>query len=206
MRKLQNKAKLFFALLLDNSAALSVKGCGKGDDDARDTAVNSTQGIFYLREHATANGAVGFIFYKVRVRDNWDNGIVIVRITQDTFFLKTEDERDVIIGSEGLGGLAGNCIRIGIEDIPLTIMGQWCHHGGDAFLDEFAEHLTVGLVNIAYEAEIDTVLNGALVAVDDIHISTCETQGIHAIGLETGHEILVDQLHQCPQLYTKVYL
>ena len=54
-------------------------------------------------------------------------------------------------------------------------MRQRRHHRGNAFLDEFAEHLAVGFVDIAYEAEIDTIFDGTLVRADYIHICTCET-------------------------------
>ena len=72
-------------------------------------------------------------------------------------------------------------------------MGQGSHHGGDAFLYQFTEHLTVGAVYIANESEVDTILKRSFVTADDIHVGTCKPQGIDTVGLQTGHEVLVYQ-------------
>ena len=67
-------------------------------------------------------------------------------------------------------------------------MGERGHHGSNAFLDKFAQHLAVGSIYIAYEAEVDTILDGTLMAADDIHVGTCKTESVDTIGLQAGHE------------------
>ena len=48
---------------------LSVKSGGKGDDDPTDTGIDGGKGILDLGKHPAADGAVFFIFNKVRARD-----------------------------------------------------------------------------------------------------------------------------------------
>ena len=57
----------------------------------------------------------------------------------------------------------------------------------------FLRSLIGAYKDIANESEVDAVLQRALVTVDYIHISTCQTEGIHAVSLKLGNQVLVYQ-------------
>ena len=125
--------------------------------------------------------------------NHWNHAVVILRIAEHAFLFKTIYQCHVVVRSQSLGCLACDGVGIGIEDIALAVVGQRSHHWGDAFVNQGLEHLAVGTLYIAYEPEVNAVLQWAFVTVDYIHISTCQTEGIHAVSLKLGNQILVYQ-------------
>ena len=104
-----------------------------------------------------------------------DHAIVIVWIAEYAFLFKTVYQCHIVVRCQCLGGLAGDGVGIGIEDIALAVMGQRSHYWGDVFFQQCLEHLAVGTFHIAYKAEVDSVFQWALMTVDDIHIGSCQT-------------------------------
>ena len=87
---------------------LTIDGCGKGDDNPAYACIDGRERIIYLWQHTTADGAVGLIFNKVRVRDSRDDAVIVIGIAEHPFLLKREDQRYVVIGCQCLGSLTGN--------------------------------------------------------------------------------------------------
>ena len=153
--------------------------------------MNGIEGVLNLGNHTAGNCSVCDITIEVIACDNRDDTIVVIWIRQDTLFLKTESESDIIIRSKSLCRFGSDGVGIGIEDITLTVVGEWCHDGGNASLDESGKHTSVGLIDITHKTIIDTVFQGALVGTDDIHISTSKTEGIDTSSLKLCHHIFV---------------
>ena len=125
--------------------------------------------------------------------NHWNHAVVILRITEHAFLFKTIYQCHIVVRSQSLGCLAGYGVGIGVEDVALAVMGQWSHHWSNTFINKGLEHLAVGTLYIAHESEVDTVLQRTLVTVDYVHISTGQTESIHAVSLELGNQVLVDQ-------------
>ena len=89
----------------DDSAMLAIDSCSQGDDDATDTSIDCTEGILYLGQHATTDGAVSLVAFEVGMGDGGNHAVVVIGIAEHTFLFKREDEGDVIAGSQRLGGL-----------------------------------------------------------------------------------------------------
>ena len=79
---------------------LTIDGCGKGDDNPAYACIDGRERIIYLWQHTTADGAVGLIFNKVRVRDSRDDAVIVIGIAEHPFLLKREDQRYVVIGCQ----------------------------------------------------------------------------------------------------------
>ena len=125
--------------------------------------------------------------------NHWNHAVVILRITEHAFLFKTVYQCHVVVRSQSLGCLACDGVGIGIEDIALSVVGQWSHHGGNAFVNQGLEHLAVGTLHVAYESEVNAVLQWALVTMNYVHIGTCQAEGVHAVSLKLGNQVLVDQ-------------
>ena len=80
---------------------------------------------------------------------------------------------------EGFGGLACDGVGIGIEDMPLSVVGERSHHGCDALTDKGRQFVAVGTVHIAHKSVVN-VFHRALVRPDDIHVGSGQSQGIDA--------------------------
>ena len=76
---------------------LSINSCGMGDNHPTYSCIDSSKGIFYLREHASADGSAFFISHKIFMSNGGDDSIVVIRITEYSFLLKSEDECHIIM-------------------------------------------------------------------------------------------------------------
>ena len=64
---------------------MTIDGRSKSDNDTAYTGVDGCKGILNLWQHTATDGAVFLIFNKVRVRDDGNHRVVIVRIAKHTF-------------------------------------------------------------------------------------------------------------------------
>ena len=117
---------------------VAVDGCCQSDDNAFDTGIDRTEGVLYLGQHTTADGAVSLVAFEVGMVDDGYYAIVIVRIAEYSFLLKGEDEGDIVEGCQCLGSFRGYGVGIGVEDMSLAIVRKWSHDRDDASLDETA--------------------------------------------------------------------
>ena len=84
----------------NNCSGVLSEGISLGDDHFVHSRLNGIEGILYLGNHTAGNRSVGDITIEVVASDNRDDTIVVIRIRQDTLFLKTESESDIIIRSK----------------------------------------------------------------------------------------------------------
>ena len=76
--------------------------------------------------------------------------------------------------------------QVGVDalvDVEMVVGRQGRHNGGDTFINEGGQHLTVGTVNIAHKAEINhacfvcslflDAYGRTFVGTNHIHVSTC---------------------------------
>ena len=115
---------------------LAVDGGGQGDDDAADAGVDGAEGVFYLGQHAAADGAVGTVAVVVGAADDGYDAGVVVRAEEHAGLLKGEDEGDVVACGQGLGGLGGHGVGVGVEDVAVAVVCQGGYDGHQAGLDE----------------------------------------------------------------------
>ena len=71
-------------------------------------------------------------------------------------------------------------------------MRQWCHHWYNLTMNQVSQGLSVYFLYISYVTVID-VFHRTFHRTNYIHISSCQTYGIHTFCLQTGHNILVDK-------------
>ena len=200
---------------------IPIKGCGLGDDDAGDATFNSSEGVLNLRLHATGDGAIGHKMVEFIAVDVADDAGVVVGVGQDAGLLETVDEGNVVEGftgtvglesrdfigaiggggsrnvglecDQGAGGLRGDGIGVGVEQMAHSIVGEGCKDGSDALLQQLGQTGRIDAVDITDEAVVDAVAQWALMAADDIDVGTGQSDGIHAEGLQAGDELLIDQ-------------
>ena len=79
---------LFLSLISNYGTAFAVNGSGQGDDNLLYTGFNGSQSVLNLWQHATTDGAVSTIAFKVRSGDDGNDTVIIVRIAQNTLLLK----------------------------------------------------------------------------------------------------------------------
>ena len=66
----------------------SVDGGGEGDDDAGHSGADGLQGVFYLWEHSSRDGAVGLVSLEVLLGDDGYDTVVVVGVGEHSFFSK----------------------------------------------------------------------------------------------------------------------
>ena len=106
---------------------VAVDGIGSGDDHTAHTGIKGLEGVLYLRHHASGDSAVSDIPLIYIAREERDDAAVIIRIGEHAGLLKGIDEGDIIVGGEGLGGLTGHGVGIGVENLSLAIVGEGCN-------------------------------------------------------------------------------
>ena len=78
---------------------------GQRDDNPTYTSIHSTKGILYLGQHTTRDGSISLVASEIFMRNSWYYALIVVWITQHTFFLERENERHVVKMSQALGRL-----------------------------------------------------------------------------------------------------
>ena len=76
------------AVSLNDGAVVAVDGSSQGYDDASDTSIDSTEGILYLWQHATTDGAVSFVVFEVGMSDGGYHTVVVIRIAEYPFLFE----------------------------------------------------------------------------------------------------------------------
>ena len=76
--------------------------------------------------------------------------------------------------------------------MSLSIVGQGGHDRHDTLGNQIGQHIAIDQLHVAHKAVIH-LLDGPLLRADSIHICPGQTKGIHAAGLKSGHNLLVDQ-------------
>ena len=131
-----------------------------------------------------------------------DDAFVIIGIGKYAFFLETEGECHFEVRSQGTGHLAGDGIGIGIEEMPLPVVGKGSHYGHESVVYQSGKHLPIHLVHISHEAEIHHLCASivqlhlfgcTLVAEHEVHVRSCKSYGIDASLLQGYHYVLVHQ-------------
>ena len=106
--KVTKKPKKIGFFLLDMCSSLSIKGCSEGDDHLTHPCSDGGEGILYLGNHTSADGAVGTVALEVDLVNRRNHAIVIIWVAEHSFLLETEGEGHIVIGCQCLGGLTGD--------------------------------------------------------------------------------------------------
>ena len=81
--------------------------------------------------------------------------------------------------------------------MSLTVVRQRSHDRSDACFDEPTQHVAVSSIDITHPTIVDVRtfdINGwTFVTTDGIGIGSRQSEGIDAVSLKTGHQVLVDQ-------------
>ena len=95
------------------------------DDHLADTGLNGLEGILQLGYHAALDDSLLHQLMEGGLVDFGDDALVVVLIAQHASLLKAVGQGDVESGpGQCLGGFAGNGVGIGVEQVPLSVVGQ----------------------------------------------------------------------------------
>lgn len=148
--------------------------------------------IVQFGEHPGMDNALLFQLRVASGMNVFNHTGIIFRIHQNARFFKAVEQLHFVTRRHSYGNAGSDGVRIGIQQLPLLIVGDGAAYRGKTSLQQRLKTSGVDSVDVACEAVVD-LSDDALVRPDEVAIGATQAQGVAVFSLELGYQLLVDQ-------------